>query len=92
MKAQVLFDADGNVHSMLIPVTRAEPSPAARPRAAFRPAPGQRSAELDIPMELSALRLAEIHASVLVDLRGTQPRLVTNPRAPTLPLPPPRHV
>jgi hypothetical protein len=90
MKAQVLFDANGHVHSMLIPTTSVERSPAAQPRAVFRLGPGQRSAELDVPTELSGLRLLEIHVSVLVDLKGTHARLVKNPRAPTLPLPPPR--
>jgi hypothetical protein len=90
MKAQVLFDTHGHVISMLIPATRAGHVPATLPRAVFRLAGGQRSAELEIPVELRELRLLDIHAAVLVDLKGAEPHLVKNPDAPTLPLPPPR--
>ena len=92
MKVQVLFDANGHVHSMLLPTPREGRPPEAQPRAVFQLAPGQRSAELDVPAELSGLRLLEIHNAVLVDLTAQEPRLVRNPAAPTLPLPPPRHV
>jgi hypothetical protein len=92
MKAQVLFDDRGHVHSMLLPTTRVGRPPAENPRAVFQLGPGQRSAELDVPAELSGLRLLEIHTAALVDLTGPEPRLVRNPAAPTPPLPPPRHV
>lgn len=90
MKAQVLFDAHGHVISMLVPTTGARRVAATQPRAVFRPKEGQRSAELEIPVELRGLRLLDIHAAVLVDQKGAKPILVKNPDAPTLPLPPPR--
>jgi len=61
-----------------------------QPRAVFRPGKGQRSAELEVPVEFRELRLLDIHAAVLVDLKSGEPRLVKNPDAPTLRLPPPR--
>lgn len=90
MKAQVLFDAHGHVISMLLPAAGAGRVPAMQPRAVFRPEQGQRSAELEIPVELRELRLLDIHAAVLIDHKNGKPHIVKNPNAPTLPLPPPR--
>jgi hypothetical protein len=83
MKVQVLFNTNGDVLSLLRPSTGDRNA-----RAVFRPGHGQHSAELEVPTELSGLRLLEIHSAVIVDL--VSKRLVKRPDAPTIPLPPPR--
>lgn len=84
------IDTDRRAALMLLPATGVGRPPATQPRVVFRPGRGESSAELEVPTEFNGLRLLDIHAAVLVDLKSGGPRLVRNPDAPTLPLPPPR--
>jgi hypothetical protein len=74
MKAQVLFDKDGNIIGMLhLP---SQPSSAKHPVATLRPQTGQQLATLDIPAEFHHLKPAQLHASLHVEHSEGTPRLV----------------
>ena len=72
MKAEVMYDETGSVHAIMQPLAHAN-----GPVAAFIPNDGQRVATLDIPQELQQHKLADLQASVYVDLSKGSPSLTT---------------
>jgi hypothetical protein len=75
MHVQVLFDAKGRVHALFHPVTESD-----APRLEFHPARGQRTALLEVPIELRGLKPRELHASASVQVRKEGPRLIKRKR------------
>ena len=75
MHVQVLFDAKGKVHALFHAAKNAD-----APRLEFRPARGQRTALLEVPVELAGLKPRELHAAVAVKLHKEGPRLMKRKR------------
>jgi hypothetical protein len=76
MQVQVLFDAKGQVHALYRATTQRN-----APQLELRPARGQRVALLEVPAELQALELRELHAAVTVKLQKDGPRLLKRARS-----------
>ncbi len=75
MKIHVVYDKQGNVISAGLPMPTSIDIQA--PRSGPEPREGQHAAELEVPEELTRLKVAELGERLQVDTKGKPHKLVS---------------